>query len=298
MSMPAPNPNAKPPGPLRERQAFSAARREDARGRDAARYRLAEESAARARLTLPRDQGFLVLPPGVIKEAEGVVVAGNALIDSIGHDLLTAKAKKGGFMAFDLIPDSSLGLDSPYMQFALSETVVDPIVAYLGFVPVLAKIDVWYSVHDAKAPQSSQLWHLDHADVTQVKVLVNVNEITTESGPMTALDAATSDTLADRVGYDLDTRYRVTDEEVAEIAGPERLVRFEGPAGTVNFIDTSRCFHFGSRVGPDATPRRLLMAQYLTPYSFKFADHRTQAAYRELAADAAGELQALLLGAS
>jgi hypothetical protein len=57
------------------------------------------------------------------------------------------------------------------------------------------------------------------------------------------------------------------------------------------------CFHFGSRVAADGTPRRVLMLQYLTPYSFKFSDHRNQASYRHLASDTRSELDRLVLGA-
>ena len=71
-----------------------------------------------------------------------------------------------------------------------------------------------------------------------------------------------------------------------------------GPAGTVDFVDTSRCFHFGSRVDADGRPRRIAVFQYLTPYSFKFADHRNQAGFRHLATAGSTPLERLVLGAA
>src|SRR5438477_2965167 len=112
-----------PPGPFRERRAFQAERREEARKRDAARYRIAVERQGQADFAIPPAEGFLVLPPGAIEEAGAVVEAANELIDSIGHDELTARRSKGGFMAVGLIPDSGFELDSSYMRFALSEAV-------------------------------------------------------------------------------------------------------------------------------------------------------------------------------
>jgi hypothetical protein len=290
------NTNPEPPTLLRERWDFNVARREETRDRDAPRFRLAEERAPNAHLTIPYEKGFAVYPPDHVEKAAAVVAAGNELIDSIGHDALAEKAQKG-FMANGFIPEAALGLDSPYLQIALGDEVVDAASAYLGFVPVLWKVDVWYSFYRKKMPRSSQLWHLDHADTTQLKVFIHLDDVSSESGPLTVVDAEDSEKLADGVGWVFDDGRRVTDDQVIDVVGADGILRFEGPAGTVDFVDTSRCFHFGSRVEPNGTPRRLFMAQYLTPYAFKFRDHRDAAPYRHLASDASSELEALVLGA-
>jgi hypothetical protein len=283
-------------GTIEELRERTAARREASRERDAERFRVAAELADRARFSIPNDKGYLVLPPGSIDRAAPVIAAGNELIDSIGHDALAEKAQKG-FMANGFIPEAALGLDSPYLLIALGDEVVDAASAYLGFVPVLWKVDVWYSFYRKKMPRSSQLWHLDHADTTQLKVFIHLDDVSSESGPLTVVDAEDSEKLAEGVGWVFDDGRRVTDDQVIDVVGADGILRFEGPAGTVDFVDTSRCFHFGSRVEPNGTPRRLFMAQYLTPYAFKFRDHRDAAPYRHLASDASSELEALVLGA-
>jgi hypothetical protein len=288
----------KVPGPLVERRKFAAARRDEGRERDAVRYQAAEELRDGVRFRIPPEQGYLVVPPGSIDAAGAVVSAGNEVVDEIGHEALRGRARKGGFMAQKLLPASATDLDSPYMRFALGEDVVGPIADYLGLVPVLSEIDIWYSIHGPKSLRSSQLWHLDHADITQVKVWLHLGDIGPSSGPLTALDASSSDALADRIDYDLDTGYRVDDARVDEFVEGTKPVQFEGPTGTVDFIDTSRCFHFGSRLEPDAPPRRIFYAHYLTPYAFKFRDYREQAPLRHLAPQAPTELAALVLGGS
>lgn len=299
MSVPA-SKEEKPrvPGPLPERRAYAATRRDEARERDAGRYRLANELRAQVSTPIPPERGFLVLAPGTIESVAPVVAAGNEVLDEIGHEALGEQANKGGFLAQGLLPESAIDLDSPYMRFALSEDVIALVSDYLGLVPVLTQIDIWYSIHGPKSLRSSQLWHLDHADVTQVKVWVHLNDVDTSSGPLTAIDASSSDVLADRVRYDFDSGYRVDDASVDEVVGRDELVRFEGPSGTVDFVDTSRCFHFGSRVEPGAAPRRLFLAKYWTPYAFKFRDHREQAPYRRLASQAPSEPASLVLGAA
>jgi hypothetical protein len=280
-------------GTLAERVAYTEARREANAGRDAERVGLAAELAGSG-LEIPPEHGYLTVAPGTLDpEVAAIVEDASALIDSIGHDELMDRGAKGGFIARGFLPEESLQLGSPYLDFALSERVVGPVSAYLGVVPVLTDVDVWYSAHHPKAPKSSQLWHLDHADTTQIKVWVHIGEIGPNNGPLTVLDATSSDALAEATGYNFGDAYRLADEAVPTTG----LVAFEGPAGTVDFVDTSRCFHFGSRVAAEGSPRRILVVQYLTPYSFKFSDHRSQAGFRHLATDASTPLERLVLGA-
>ena len=240
------------------------------------------------------------MPPGTLAGADEVAEAANALIDAIGHDRLMeveATKKTKPYLASGFLEKKKLGLDSPYLRFALNECVLRAVTAYLGMVPVLNQLDVWYSVPQVDALVGSQLWHLDHDDTMQVKVWVHCSDIGPESGPLTALDATHSAELAKRIGYDMGTGYRVPDKQLAHYAASDAIVAFEGPRGTVDFVDTSSCFHFGSRLAPGAPPRRTTHFMYVTPYSFNYVDHREQARFRKLAPEAESELQRLVLGA-
>jgi hypothetical protein len=283
-------------GSIVERDTYVAALRDATQERHARRYRLAGELAVEARTVIPHERGLATVPPGTIAAA-AVVRAANGLIDEIGHDRLMAKDPKGGFMVRNLLPLDVLTADSPYMRMALSHEVVAPVATYLGFVPVLNGIDILYSApSSAHAPTSSQLWHLDVADTTQVKVWVHCTDVGPQSGPLTAIEAGASKRLAERIEYRFSAS-RVPDETVVEILGPDCMTPLEGPISTVDFIDTSRCFHFGSRVPPDAPPRRMVVFQFLTPYAFAFgSDHRTKVPFTHLASEAATELERLVLG--
>jgi len=282
-------------GTVAERDAYAVRRREANAARDADRVRLAAELARRSKLTIRHERGYLSVPPGTLDPAVAAIVEhAGTLIDSIGHDALFERGSKGGFIARGFLPHESLELGSPYLDFALDERVVGPVAAYLGVVPVLTDIDVWYSAHHPKAPKSSQLWHLDHADTTQIKVWVHIGEIDAVGGPLTVLGAAGSTRLAETHDYDFGDSYRLADDAVPA----EECVALTGPAGTVDFVDTSRCFHFGSRVSPGGDPRRIAVFQYLTPYSFKFADHRNQAGFRHLETAESTPLERLVLGAA
>jgi hypothetical protein len=43
--------------------------------------------------------------------------------------------------------------------------------------------------------------------------------------------------------------YRLSDEEIFSVARADEKIEFTSPRGTVLFVDTSRCFHYGSRAG-------------------------------------------------
>ena len=72
--------------------------------------------------------------------------------------------------------------------------------------------------------------------------------------------------------------HRVSDEEFAELVEPSEWLTFTGPPGSVMFIDSSRCFHFGSR--NPANPRYQLQYAYVSPVRNDFGDLvRPQASY-------------------
>jgi hypothetical protein len=285
-------------GTVAERRAYVTARREAAWERHGDRYRLATELAGGTQTEIPTAEGFVVLPPGVVEPAGPVVDVTNDLIDSIGPERLMAeKGNKAGSIAMRFLPPEERELASAFLRFALSTEVVGPIAAYFGMIPVLLDMDAWYSVHRRDTPRGSQLWHMDPTDSTQVKVWVYCSDVGLDSGPMTVLPAAASDLLAERIDYAMDERYRVPDD-VVESLKTERTVPLTAEKGSVSFVDTSSCFHFGSRVEAGGLPRRLAWFQYVTPYSFQLSDELEEAPFRELATSDSTQIERLVLGAA
>jgi hypothetical protein len=282
-------------GSLKQRAAYVKRRRAAQRERDARRLADAADLAGRAPMRIEPDAGFARADPGSLPGVDDVIASANDLMDRLGHDKLEDMRKKP--MSKGFLPASDLALDSPYLRFALSDDVLAVVTDYLGLVPVLTYVDVWYSAHVEKDPFSSQLWHLDHADVTQVKVFLHCDDVGLPSGPLTVLDAASSRRLAKLVRYRF-TEARVQDDAVTGAVGDDAATPLTGPKGTAAFVDTSRCFHQGSRVDAGAPPRKLVLFQYLTPYAFDFVgDHRTEGPFRDLAGDASTDRERLVLGA-
>ena len=110
------------------------------------------------------------------------------------------------------------------------------------------------------------------------------------------LSADRSAKVRKAVGYVY--RDRLTDAQVEAVLGPGAEHPILGPAETAAFVDTSRCFHFGSRVEPGAPPRLVTMIQYQTPYAFvrpEQADGRSW--FDRLGRVSHNPLQRLVLGA-
>ena len=53
---------------------------------------------------------------------------------------------------------------------------------YLGTLPVLRRVGLWLSL-SAPVKGASRLFHLDPEDVTQVRMFVNVIEVSKPQGP-------------------------------------------------------------------------------------------------------------------
>jgi len=203
------------------RLAYTDARRAANLERDAERLRLAQSFAALPGPHIPRGDGYLKLPAGTFSDlVEPVVAAGNEVIEQIGHKALVEHGGKSDFIARGFLPASAFAIDSPYFRLALDERIVGPVSAYLGVVPVLTEIDLWYSVHQPNAPKRSQLWHMDSDDTTLIKLWVHLSDVDRRSGPLTAFSASDSARLADAVAYNYGDGYRVPDDRVIPCSDP------------------------------------------------------------------------------
>jgi hypothetical protein len=281
-------------GTLRERRDYVDARRAAARARDKRRRRLARRDSASPVLAIDRDRGFATVDPDALSGIQPVVADALALMQELGP---TPPSSGKDHLTTNLLPGDSLALDSSFLRLALDDPIVSAVSDYLGLVPVLNTVDVWHSRPVEREAHSSQLFHLDNADLTQVKVFVHCTDVTEASGPLTVLDAASSARLARKLDYRIGNG-RVADQRVVEVLGDRAdPVGLTGPPGTVHLVDTSRCFHFGSRVESESPPRTVVVFQYLTPYAFAFLrDHREEAPFRHLASEELPERQRLVLG--
>jgi hypothetical protein len=126
-------------------------------------------------------------------------------------------------------------------------------------------------------PRASQLYHLDIHSVPLIYVIVLLRETTIQSGPWHFLSRSTSERAARLLRYQQRGEpYRIKDKLMDAWVRPEEVQVFTGKAGDVLFIDSSHCFHYGSR---DAqVPRYQMMYAYTPAYRADFTEQyqRTQ----------------------
>jgi hypothetical protein len=259
-----------------------------------ARRRAAEEFKP-SPFEIPRDVGFVFYEGNRFPDVPAVVSSARDVLAGTDLDQLMAGANKR-FMMKLLDPDL-VTLESPFMRLALRPDIIATVSRYLGMVPILQFASVYFSSVSGEGFSKSQLYHCDSDDLEQVKVWVLCDEVTPETGPLTLLPAAESDLVRKTTGYRYDMA--LTDDQVSAVLGSHNAARqFLGPPGTVGFIDTSRCLHFGSRFTNPAMTRLIVMLQYVTPLAFILPPkYRKGARYGDLgAAPELDEVSRMVLG--
>ena len=261
------------------------------------RRRWAARSLPRGAFTIPREEGFLVLSPGRFREVDEVVSAAHATVGAAAEMDAKMEASHKAFLV-SLLNQSDLTLDSPFLRFALRPDIVSAVAAYLGVLPILEYVNVLYSNYVPQPLSKSQLLHCDSDEATQVKIFVLCTGVTADSGPLTVLGAAASRRLRERVTYR--HNHRVTDEEALAALGTlGDLHAITGRPGTICCVDTSRCFHYGSRVSAPTGRRVVVLMQYITPWAFIMPPDFSQAArFRRLGAAASDPTTRAVLGAA
>jgi hypothetical protein len=152
------------------------------------------------------------------------------------------------------------------LEFALSKPVIDVAASYFRSAPVLSSICLFWSVKN-DTNISSQQFHIDGEDLTQLKLFLNVWDVDDETGPLTFLSARSTSEVLRHASKEIRLNAgesRFDDELVDSASRTQAPIAVKGPAGAGVFLDTSRCLHFGSR--GNTKERLVLMIKY-APYN-------------------------------
>jgi hypothetical protein len=157
-----------------------------------------------------------------------------------------------------------------FLDFAASSDLLATVAGYLGCVPALSDtLPSGIRLVESNAafddqpnqPHDSQLFHVDYYSLPNVYVLVLLQDTTKENGPWTFLPRSVSQRASARLGnWRRRHGYRFTDQEIYSVVDRSQTIEFAYPRGTVLFIESSGCFHYGSR--NCAKPRYQLMLGY------------------------------------
>ncbi len=181
----------------------------------------------------------------------------------------------------NILPANALERCPSILDFATSSEVMAAVSDYFGYVPHLSgalprgvrlmESSVRFDPSPRGPWRSSQLWHLDYHSSPTLYVIVLLRDVGPGNGPLHYLPRSLSDRAASALDYgSRRSPYRVGDEAMDSAIGPGQARRLCGAAGTVLFIDSSACFHFGSR--NPVEDRYQLQYAFVSPVRNDFTD--------------------------
>ena len=202
------------------------------------------------------EDGLALDTSGTLPGLEEMLAAADEIIAERGGQADVDDRYRAFFRNMIEVPD--LDRWPALLDFVSSSELIAVAADYLGFVPALSKtLPTGVRVVESgkhldslsdMPPRDSQVFHIDPYDHPMVYVIVLVRDCTPRMGPFTFLPASVSERASRELGYWKRGRpYRLSDEEVYSVVDPSERIELTYPRGTVLCIDTSRCFHYGSR---------------------------------------------------
>jgi hypothetical protein len=167
-----------------------------------------------------------------------------------------------------------IGTNQPLVKFALQDSLVRISSKYLGTFPILNYVLLTLSEHTKEKLNYSQLWHMDRDSINVIKVFVYLTDVkSTDDGPFTFVDAAGSRGV--RNSFFL---RHLPDGDFFRSAKKSDVKEMTGSRYEVFAVDTTRCYHMGSRVA-EGRSRLMYTALYL-PYVSPYFQGETDPLFR------------------
>ena len=144
-----------------------------------------------------------------------------------------------------------------------------PIVTnYMGCLPIVSTTEYWFSPNIENHSKRSQEFHTDGEDIKQIRVLIPINEITKDHGPLTLINAKKSYEVYKKLKKK--TVIKKKTEKIADEIFFKFISKNEKNEAIVNsneiyMVDTCRCYHYGSR--KSKYQRKLISITFQTPFS-------------------------------
>jgi hypothetical protein len=205
---------------------------------------------------IPREAGYKLFGPDAFPELPRVVQACLAVYRKHKAELTADKAVNKRYF-YNILTVDDLREHPVLLDFPLSRSVTQAATGYLGQVPRLHSLGVFFSeINDTT--DGSQLFHVDGDALAQIKCFVNAWEVGPGSGPLTFVPKRNVSNAMRNSGL-LKT---ISDADVSRTVPGDAYVAVTGPAGSGVFVDTSRCLHQGSR--SRERPRLVFQFQYVT----------------------------------
>lgn len=141
---------------------------------------------------------------------------------------------------------------------------------YLFMLPYLKTVTYMYSKNERNFKNSSQHWHLDKAGLRTLKLFLALHDQEEINGPLTFIDSKRSKYLVNHYRYSKTNQFkRISDKLIDKEFDNLKFKpsRFIEKKGSLAFLDTDRCLHYGSR--KSLNPRLFLYIEFGSYLDFK-----------------------------
>ena len=206
------------------------------------------------------DDGFLMCPSNTFKSQKDAVKNANDIFQ-IEKQHLDLNGQKKNTHLVEIPLKKHLTKDSPLMNFALDSEVIKTVSKYLNTVPVLREVRMMYSPNNGEFEGGSQMFHIDKEYPRMMKIFLFITPSSNQDGPLTTFSAKNSKMLIKKIGL-LKSIHRITDEHAFKDFSKDDTRTIIGEKGSVGFLDTGRCLHFGSRPTINSKPRLIVWYVY------------------------------------
>jgi len=155
------------------------------------------------------------------------------------------------------------------LEFATHKELVALISRYFGTVPILADMQIWWARPNDTIIGAKQ-FHFDQEDYTTIRLFLYINDVTSESGPLTYFDRNVSEQIKAAVP---NWYVRISDKMLDDLSFMDQVNYLTGASGMIALVDPARLCHMGARV--KVGDRLILMLHYVCFHSIKEPFSRT-----------------------
>ena len=124
-------------------------------------------------LAIQETKGFKLEEPFALPETRKAVDNARELFSQANLDQIKLEAKKDYLLEIPI--QSALTFNSPIIKLALEPSIIKAASHYMGMLPLLTQVQLWHSPNENVIEGGSQFFHLDYADVRQVKIFVFID---------------------------------------------------------------------------------------------------------------------------
>ena len=208
-------------------------------------------------------KGFLKLKLSDIsrkKEFINLILKFRKRFDEMDHNLKENIHKKDYLIQYDFEFNKDIKI--------LTDPFVDIATKYLGTLPILESLQLWYSPNNSSDFTGSRLLHRDPEDFKQLKIFIPIEEVKIENGPLCVIDKHESEKLyEDLISKRLITQrnQKIDDKYATKLNLTSHPVLLQKDECAL--VDTCACYHFGSRMS--SKPRKILFLHFTSAFSAK-----------------------------